>query len=89
LQALRDAGKDPDALTHEDLAPMDEFHIRGRNATKELAAIAEISASDHVLDVGCGIGGPSRNPKSPSPRPSGERGCAAAGSGKAGPYSAW
>ncbi|MEW6444240.1 MAG: methyltransferase domain-containing protein [bacterium] len=60
LGALRDAGKDPESLTLDDLAPMDEFHIRGRHATRELAAMAGISAADRVLDVGCGIGGPSR-----------------------------
>lgn len=60
LNALRAAGKDPDALTPDDLAPVDEFHIRGREATAEVAALAGIAASDHVLDVGSGIGGPSR-----------------------------
>ena len=61
LTALANAGKDIDRLTPEDLAPVDEFHIRGREATLELAAAAGISASTYVLDVGSGIGGSSRN----------------------------
>jgi hypothetical protein len=34
--ALRKAGKDPAALKPEDLAAIDEFHVRGREATAEL-----------------------------------------------------
>jgi hypothetical protein len=37
LEALRRAGKDPDALTLEDLAPVDHYHARGFPATVELA----------------------------------------------------
>jgi hypothetical protein len=37
LAALEKAGKDVNRLTLEDLAPVDEFHIRGRAATIELA----------------------------------------------------
>jgi ubiquinone/menaquinone biosynthesis C-methylase UbiE len=60
LTALASAGKDVDALKPEDLAPIDEFHIRGRQATLELAQAAGVDASQYVLDVGSGIGGPSR-----------------------------
>jgi MPBQ/MSBQ methyltransferase len=60
LQALASAGKDLDALNPEDLAPIDEFHVRGRQATLELAQAAGVVASQYVLDVGSGIGGPSR-----------------------------
>jgi MPBQ/MSBQ methyltransferase len=60
LTALASAGKDLDALTPEDLAPIDEFHIRGRQATLELAKAAGVDATQYVLDVGSGIGGPSR-----------------------------
>ncbi|MBI3104443.1 MAG: methyltransferase domain-containing protein [Candidatus Rokubacteria bacterium] len=60
LTALASAGKDLDALKPEDLAPIDEFHIRGRQATLELAQAAGVDASQYVLDVGSGIGGPSR-----------------------------
>jgi len=60
LDRLSAAGKDLDALTLKDLAPVDEFHVRGRLATAELAELARIGAEESVLDVGCGIGGPSR-----------------------------
>lgn len=60
LQALRDAGKDPERFTLDDLAAVDEFHIRGRQATEELVRLAAFTAGARVLDVGCGIGGPSR-----------------------------
>ena len=33
LAALAEAGKDANRLTPEDLAPIDEFHIRGCAAT--------------------------------------------------------
>ena len=60
LDALCAAGKNPDQLSIEDLAPVDEFHIRGREATVELGCALGLSADEHVLDVGSGIGGASR-----------------------------
>jgi len=60
LGALAQAGKDLDRLRPEDLAAVDEFHVRGRAATLELARAAGIDSTQHVLDVGSGIGGPSR-----------------------------
>lgn len=60
LAALEAAGKDLDRLTPEDLAPIDEFHIRGRTATLELAHAAGVDATKRVLDVGSGVGGTSR-----------------------------
>ena len=60
LEALRTAGKDPEALTKEDLAPIDQLHARGREATLELARLAGITSSMRVLDVGGGLGGPAR-----------------------------
>ena len=60
LTALKAAGKDIERLTPDDLAPVDEFHSGGRNATVRLAQLAGITGSERVLDVGCGIGGPSR-----------------------------
>ena len=57
LTALEKAGKDINHLTPEDLAPIDQFHIRGRAATLELARAAGLDASKHVLDVGSGVGG--------------------------------
>jgi SAM-dependent methyltransferase len=60
LAALTASGKDIEHLTPDDLAPVDEFHSRRRLATAELAALLAPKASDRVLDVGSGIGGPSR-----------------------------
>src|SRR5437879_4818308 len=60
LAALAAAGKDLDHLTPDDLAPVDEFHSGQRNATVRLAQLAGVSGAEDVLDVGCGIGGPSR-----------------------------
>ncbi len=57
---LRDAGKDLDALTPADLAGIDEFHIRGRKATLELAGQMNLDRESQVLDVGSGLGGPAR-----------------------------
>ena len=60
FEALRAAGKEPDALTADDLSPIDQLHARGREATLELARLAGISSGMRVLDVGGGLGGPAR-----------------------------
>jgi ubiquinone/menaquinone biosynthesis C-methylase UbiE len=60
LGALRATGKDLDRLQPEDLAPVDEFHVRGREATVELARRAALEPASRVLDVGCGLGGSAR-----------------------------
>ena len=57
---LKSAGKDINSLTVDDLIPIDEFHTRGRKATREMAQLANVNASDLVLDVGCGLGGTAR-----------------------------
>ena len=58
--ALADDGCDPAHATIEALAPYDQFHGRGLEATEELANGLEVAAGDHLLDVGSGIGGPAR-----------------------------
>lgn len=60
LAALEKAGMDLNRLTPEDLAPIDEFHIRGRAATLELARAAGVDSTKRVLDVGSGVGGTAR-----------------------------
>ncbi len=52
LSSLRSAGKDLHALTPGDLAPVDHFHIRGKEATMNLARLAGLQRGMHVLDVG-------------------------------------
>ncbi len=59
--ALDLAGKDVGSLSVDDLAPIDEFHTRGRESTLEVAELANLTASDLVLDVGCGLGGTARH----------------------------
>ena len=60
LAALAEAGMTGRRLSPAELAPLDQFHTRGMAATEELAAAAGIAATDAVLDVGSGLGGPSR-----------------------------
>jgi ubiquinone/menaquinone biosynthesis C-methylase UbiE len=60
LDALRAAGKNPDRLEPSDLAPVDEFHIGGRQATIDLAGELRVTRGMHLLDIGSGLGGASR-----------------------------
>ena len=72
LGAYERTGVDVDALTREDIATFDEFHIRGIEATRELADLADVAPGDRVLDGGCGVGGPARTL-------AGESGCSVLG----------
>lgn len=58
--ALRSGGLEDRPLSSEALAPLDQFHTRGLAATAELAKAAGIAAGMRVLDIGSGLGGPSR-----------------------------
>jgi len=60
LGGLKAAGADPDQLHPDDLAPVDEFHIGGREATVYALSKLALNEGQHVLDIGCGIGGASR-----------------------------
>jgi ubiquinone/menaquinone biosynthesis C-methylase UbiE len=53
-------GKTPHTVAVDDLAAVDEFHIGGRRATRELLEQLPLTAADHLLDVGCGLGGTAR-----------------------------
>jgi len=57
---LREAGTELQGLKTTDLATVDEFHIRGRKATLELAGQMNLHENARVLDVGSGLGGPAR-----------------------------
>ena len=59
--ALAAAGKDLGSLTPGDLAPVDEFHIGGREATEHFAQMLKITPGMHLLDIGSGIGGAARH----------------------------
>ncbi len=60
LSALETSGVDVEALTVDDLGAVDAFHIRGREATIELAQMLAIDRRDLILDAGCGVGGSGR-----------------------------
>jgi len=58
LEACERAGRQ--IARHGDTESFDEFHIRGREATRELAKLAKLHEGMTVLDLGCGVGGPAR-----------------------------
>ena len=60
LQALTRAGHDLRKVKALDLAPLDEFHVGGLESTQELVKLMKLRSGMHLLDVGCGIGGPAR-----------------------------
>ena len=60
LDALAASGKNLDALTIDDLAPMDQFHGGDKAATVRQSRLAGLTPGLRVLDVGGGLGGPAR-----------------------------
>ncbi len=60
VQGLEAIGKSPATVDLDDLAALDEFHLRGPAATRELIEILDVGADSHVIDVGSGLGGPAR-----------------------------
>src|SRR5471030_956648 len=60
LNALAAAGKDVNRLAPKDLAPVDEFHVGGRQATMEFAEQFDPRPGTRLLDVGSGLGGAAR-----------------------------
>ena len=57
---LQEDGIEPSRVTVEALAPYDQFHGRGLEATEDMATLVQVAETDHLLDVGSGIGGPAR-----------------------------
>ena len=76
LQAL---GKDATPITRDDLAPIDEFHVRGQEVSRELANAASLQPGTRILDAGCGLCGACRMLAA-------EFGCAATGIDITGDY---
>ena len=72
IDGLHEIGKELSKVTIDDLQPVDEFHIRGDTATRELIKLANFTPDMHILDVGCGVGGSTR-------RLSHETGCCVTG----------
>lgn len=60
LDALTTMGADVEHLDSDQLAPVDEFHTGGRQATVELAGQLGLRPGLRVLDVGSGLGGTAR-----------------------------
>lgn len=60
LTALGDHGVDLEVLTATDLAPLDQLHAGGAEATAYVLKRIAPGPSTRLLDVGCGIGGASR-----------------------------
>ncbi|MCB9958371.1 MAG: methyltransferase domain-containing protein [Rhodospirillaceae bacterium] len=60
LDAMAAAGIAPDTMTVARMAPVDHFHARGFPATVELADALPILPGHHLVDIGCGLGGPAR-----------------------------
>jgi MPBQ/MSBQ methyltransferase len=58
--ATEKAGIDGGRITARDLAPIDEFHIGGIEATERFLPMLGIARGSRWLDVGSGIGGASR-----------------------------
>lgn len=65
LEAIHDGisrlGKTTASVGIDDLAPLDEFHVGGREASQALLDPLAFSGKDHVLDIGCGLGGTARH----------------------------
>lgn len=59
LDRLKNQGIDLNLVKRSDIAAVDEFHVRGAAASRELAELIDLNGLK-VLDVGCGLGGPSR-----------------------------
>lgn len=60
MGGLASLGKTADNVAPEDLKLVDEFHIGGVEATRDLLRQLSVRSGDRVLDIGCGIGGTAR-----------------------------
>lgn len=60
VSALAASGVDTERLTPRDLFPVDQLHAGGAAAADRVLARLAPGPATRLLDVGCGIGGPSR-----------------------------
>lgn len=60
VQTLAGAGITAKKISRKDIAPIDEFHVRGQEVSHELAAAAGLQPGMRILDAGCGLGGACR-----------------------------
>jgi SAM-dependent methyltransferase len=60
-RVLQQAGLGEGAIPWRALAPLDQFHVGGAAATAALADKLALAPDKRVLDLGCGLGGPSRH----------------------------
>jgi MPBQ/MSBQ methyltransferase len=60
LAALQRTGHDPERLAPDDLLAVDQFHIGGVEAARDVAIGAGIGPTTTVIDIGSGLGGPAR-----------------------------
>ncbi len=60
VDAISNAGVSVHALTRDDLSWFDQLHAGGIDSTRVLAKMARLAPGMKVLDVGSGVGGPSR-----------------------------
>ena len=60
IARLAEHGITPDTATLDDLAALDQMHLRGREATIEVGEKLGLKPGLSVLDLGSGIGGPAR-----------------------------
>lgn len=60
LDGLGKMGIDRDSARFEQIENTDEFHTGGGAATDDLLAQLTLEPGMHVIDVGCGVGGPAR-----------------------------
>lgn len=57
---LETMGTAPRQATLDHLGQVDEFHVRGMEASSELIELLDPAPDMRVLDLGCGLGGPAR-----------------------------
>jgi SAM-dependent methyltransferase len=59
-RALEGIGRTPADVQLDELAPFDQFHLRGLPATLELLALSGVRQGERLLDLGGGVGGSAR-----------------------------